>query len=172
MATTYKLIDKSILTSSQSSVSFTGLGAYSSDYKDLLVRVAGRTDRSAKLDYIKISFNGVTTNLSSRRLYAFGTTVGSDTPSTSIQAQANAANNTANTFGNVDFYIPNYSSSNYKSVSVDGVIEDNSTADNDMALSAGLWSSTSAITSIQITPNVGPNFVSGSSFYLYGIKNS
>jgi hypothetical protein len=55
---------------------------------------------------------------------------------------------TANTFGNTEFYIPNYTSSNYKSFSVDGVTENNATAA--FALYAGLWSNTAAITSFRL----------------------
>jgi hypothetical protein len=74
-------------------------------------------------------------------------------------------------FGNNIIYIPNYASSNYKSLSVDAVPEENGTQTY-MILSAGLWSSSSAITSLKLVPNIGPNFVQYSTAYLYGISNA
>jgi len=79
-----------------------------------------------------------------------------------------------NTFGNSSIYIPNYTSSNYKSYSVEGAVEANGTSSSGvqgLAMTAGLWSNTAAITRIDLGAEVG-NFVSPSTFYLYGIKNS
>ena len=84
--------------------------------------------------------------------------------------QVNGATATANTFANVSIYIPNYTSANYKSVSIDAVTENNATTAYAF-LSAGLWSNTAAITSATITNSSG-NYVQYSTAYLYGIKNS
>ena len=172
MATTYTLIDKAILTASQATVSFTGLGSFSSTYTDLLVKVSARSDSSTT--GINIQFNSSATGYSMIRLYGTGSgSPASDTGGGSTfisNTMINDSGYTANTFGNGEIYIPNFSSSNHKSISVDGVSENNATTAL-MMLTAGLWSNTAAITSIQLTSNVG-NFVSGSSFYLYGLKNS
>jgi hypothetical protein len=53
MANTYEIISKTILTADQASVSFTGLGAYSSDYTDLLVRLSIRSDAASTVDWGK-----------------------------------------------------------------------------------------------------------------------
>jgi hypothetical protein len=74
---------------------------------------------------------------------------------------------TANTFASNDIYIPNYTSSNYKSAISDTVTENNATL-SFADLYAGLWRSTSAITSITIGPN-GTGFAQYSTFSLYGI---
>ena len=76
---------------------------------------------------------------------------------------------TASTFGNAEIYIPNYASSNNKSVSADFVSETNA-ADAIFGLTAGLWANTSAITSIKLTPAAA--FAQYSTATLYGIKNS
>jgi hypothetical protein len=55
------------------------------------------------------------------------------------------------TFGNAIIYIPNYTSSNNKSISVDSVNENNDTEAYAM-LTAGLWSNSAAITSIKLLP--------------------
>jgi hypothetical protein len=75
---------------------------------------------------------------------------------------------TANTFGNCEFYIPNYVSSNQKSVSVDAVNENNATTAR-AQLAAGLWSGTAAITTVQFIPGAG-SFAQFSTFSLYGVS--
>jgi hypothetical protein len=59
---------------------------------------------------------------------------------------------------------PNYTSSNYKSISANTVNERNATAVT-MELAAILWSNTAAITSIALTPAAG-NFAEHSTAYL------
>jgi hypothetical protein len=176
MATTYTLIDKAIVGSGgAASISFTSIP---STYTDLCVKVSSRTDATdVSFGLVAISFNGVTTNLSSTILYGFGSGSGSlsTTGAPSIWSYTDTAVSTNSTFSNSEFFIGNYAGSNFKSVSVDGVNENNAT-DGRQNLTAGLWSNTSAITSVQLTPfdsnNVTKNFVQYSTAYLYGIKNS
>jgi hypothetical protein len=78
---------------------------------------------------------------------------------------------TANTFGNVDIYLPNYASSNYKSWSLDTVTENNATTAY-MGLNAGLWSDTTAISSLVFSLTYGTLFLQHSTAYLYGVKNA
>jgi hypothetical protein len=73
-------------------------------------------------------------------------------------------------FSSFDIYIPNYASSNQKSVSIDSVAEGNS-ADEWSTLIAGLWNQTSAINQITFDGG-GGTFAQYSTFYLYGINNS
>jgi hypothetical protein len=81
------------------------------------------------------------------------------------------SNETASTFSNSEIYLPNYASSSInKEYSSSGVVENNATAANSV-LTAGLWSSTAAITQIDLV-GMGGDFVSGSTFYLYGINKS
>jgi hypothetical protein len=81
--------------------------------------------------------------------------------------------NTASTFSNGEFYIPNYASANNKSVSFDSVTENNKATDQILALNAGLWADSAAITSIKLEVNGGTyNISQYSSATLYGIKNS
>lgn len=74
---------------------------------------------------------------------------------------------TANTFGNNQFYFPNYTSSNYKSASVDAVIENNATTVRTQ-LTAGLYPQTTAISRIDCIAGSG-NFATNSTFTLYGV---
>jgi hypothetical protein len=170
MATTYTLLDKTTLGSTQTSVEFTGLGAYSSNYTDLLVKVSARSARTndAGGSDGKLEFNGATTGFSSRGLFQQGS-AGSASPS-SIFFFVDSNNSTSNTYGNMEVYIPNFSSSNYKSVSLDAVSENNSSTAYGVLI-AGLWANTAAITSMKFTDNNG-GFLATSSFYLYGIKKN
>jgi hypothetical protein len=169
MANTYTLIDKSILGSSQSSVSITSIP---STYTDLKLVISART--SADMTYA-IGFNSSTSNYSGRSLRGSGSAVASYlTTAYSYGATAiglGYINNVASTFTNCEIYIPNYASSNNKSLSADNVQEQNVSSPVYANLTAGLWSDSAAITSIQIKPESG-TFETGSSFYLYGIKNS
>jgi hypothetical protein len=173
MANTYTKIATNTVSSAVASITFSSIP---STYTDLIVKASCRSDRAATDDNISFVFNGnIAANYSMKRIYGSGSTVSSS----SSLANANyadarsipAASNTASTFGNADFYIPNYTSSNYKSVSIDAVSENNATA-AEMGLNAGLWSQTAAITSITFYPTYGANFVQYSTFTLYGISNA
>ena len=165
MANTYELIASQLLTTTTASITFSSIP---STYTDLKI-VASVRSNGASEDYSSISINGVTTGFTS--IYVQGN--GSSASSGSLArwgGNYSAANNTANTFGSAELYFPNYLSSTYKSYSVDNVTETNGTTAY-AGLVAGLWSNTSAISSITLTAN-GGSYVAYSNFYLYGIKNS
>lgn len=174
MANTFTLIDKVILGSTQTTVEFTGLGAYASNYTDLKVvasiRTAWGTDTN---DQFRVKLNSATTNYTYQNLVGYGTGVEADKVSTTaiINPQTNSDASTSNTFASHEIYIPNFSSSNYKSISSDNVNEQNGNPAY-ASLYAGIWSDTSAITSITFLTFRGSGFLTNSSFYLYGIKNS
>lgn len=173
MATTYTIIDKAILTGTQTTVQFTGLGSFSSTYTDLLLKVSARNNDSASANgsYYSIGFNGSSSSLTATYLRGNGSSAASGTFG-GYGGTSTSTAQTADTFNNDEIYIPNFSSSNYKSYSTDNVVENNGTAVF-TTLIAGLWSNTAAITSIELKAGGGSfSFVSGSSFYLYGIKNS
>jgi hypothetical protein len=171
MANTYTLIASSTVGSGgASNIDFTSIPA---TYTDLCVLVSARSARSGQLiDSLKITFNGSTTTYSSRYLSGDGASASSYTGNTSSinEPLINAATSTASTFANYSIYIPNYAGSNNKSVSIDFVVENNATTGYDQ-LVAGLWSNSSAITQITLTP-VFSTLVQYSTAYLYGIKNS
>ena len=112
--------------------------------------------------------NGATTNLSSRAIYGDGSGTASFNESL-ITGQITISLNTANTFANNEFTFPNYTSTTVnKPVSADLVTENNATTALQM-LEAGLWSSTAAITSLDLVCGGSASFVSGSTFTLYGL---
>jgi hypothetical protein len=169
MANTYQLIEAKELTTTTANITFSSIPATFTDLQLVASVRALRTGFPA--DDLVIQFNGSTSGYSGRRLYANGTSVSSDTQA-DIRGFASDADQTANVFGSNSFYIPNYLSSNAKSVSIDMVTETNGT-DAPIGFYAGLWnpSTQAAITSIKVFCN-NSNMVQYSTFYLYGIKNS
>ena len=171
MATTYTLINSNVLSSSAASVTFSSIPA---TYTDLVIRCSGRSDSSfsAALD-LYVSFNGSTATYSRTVLRAFGTTADSSTGSGSAYWTLSGVPGTpatSNTFGSVEIYIPSYTVSQNKPIGVVSVIENNSATVNRINAIAGLVTITAAGSSIKLVTD--GNFVSGSSFYLYGISNA
>jgi len=167
MPANYVLLERIELNDSAASVTFSNIPQ--TGYTDLKVVMSVRATRSgAVTDIMNVSFNGTSTNESSRRLEGNGSSASSASNSLLLAYQASSTDATANTFGNAEFYIPNYTSSNFKSASNDGVSENNGTTAY-AGFAANLWSNTAAITSITFTPDAGSDFVQYSSFSLYGL---
>jgi len=168
MANTYEAIATvTVGAGGASTIDFTSIPA---TFTDLAVKISSRdTTSGSNWQNFQIAFNGVTTNLSSRAVYGNNTTATSSSFGSNIFMWTSSASATASTFGNAEIYIPNYASSNNKSVSADFVSETNA-ADAIFGLTAGLWANTSAITSIKLTPAAA--FAQYSTATLYGIKNS
>lgn len=175
MANTFTLIASSTVGSGgAANITFSSIAG---TYTDLCVKISGRGDASGTSDAgIKLTFNGNTSSYSHRYLIGTGSAASSGTNAYSVGTASiyagtmDATTATSNTFSNTEIYIPNYTSSNYKSVSIDSVDEDNTTLAY-AVLIAGLWSNTAAITSVALTPTTG-NFVQYSTAYLYGVKSS
>lgn len=166
---TYKLIEAKVLGTSAAYVEFTGLGSYSSDYTDLELVYTTRLVGGGVANTDLISLNGSTSNFSNKVIQGNGSSVSSYASAREIGLN-NGNSSTGSTYASSKIYFPNFSSSNYKSYSVDSVTENNgSTAYTQLV--AGLWSNTAAITSIRITPDTS-SYTDGSSFYLYGISNA
>ena len=166
MPNNYVLLETIALTQTAASVTFDNLPT--SGYTDLKIVASARDNRSAVASDFIIGFNGVTTNLSFRRLYGDGSNAISTSGSFGSAGIEVANTATASTFSNVEITIPNYRSSNFKSYSVDSVSENNATAAY-AQLTAGLWSNTAAITSITFTAESSSSFLQYSTFSLYGL---
>jgi hypothetical protein len=165
-----QVIQHTELGSAQSSITFSSIPQ---TYTDLLLVVSGRNSDTLNgiVTQLNIQFNSVGSGYSDRPLEGSGSSVGSGSRTSQSVIRATALPNsasTSNTFGNVQIYIPNYTSSANKSVSIDGVSENNATQ-SFQTIVAGLWANSAAITSINLSAQVGGNFVSGSSATLYGI---
>jgi hypothetical protein len=173
MANTYTLIASNVLGSSAASVTFSAIPA---TYTDLVLRYSARSSRTSDLQNVYITFNASTSSdYSQTDVKDFGVTILSTRASNDakVQSLVNGAPSTANTFSNNEIYIANYAGSTNKVFSVVDCCEANSTSDftNARAAKAALRSNTAAITEIKLDATLGSStFLSGSSFYLYGIK--
>ena len=172
---TYTLISSNVLAATATSVTFSAIPA---TYTDLVLRLSIRGDQANYSEIILLEFNGsAAANYSYTAIRANGSTADSVRGSAQTYGRvgyANSGNSTANTFGSAEIYIPSYTASQNKPLSGIGIAENNSSTAGEAWITpyATLWSDTSAITSIKISPINGPNWVIGSSFYLYGISNA
>jgi hypothetical protein len=168
MPTTMKLIAKNVLGSAAASIEFTSIPG---TYTDLVIVASLRSARSTELDDIYMRINGVVTDRTRRSLYGTGSAAASESASNAYVATVNAANSTSNTFTSVEVYLPNYAGSTNKSLSAISAQEANSSTAYIFA-TAGLWSQTAAVTSVEFYSNNSQNIASGSSFFLYGITKA
>jgi hypothetical protein len=167
MATTYKLISSvTVGSGGAADITFSSIPA---TYTDLVIKCSFRGVGTGSPN-IFLDINGASTNRTMKWLQGNGSVATSYNFTTADIATANTTTQTANTFGNSEVYLPNYASANYKSFSVDSVQESN-TGTVYVDLMAGLWSVTSAITSLKLYIN-GQNLGQYSTAYLYGISNA
>jgi hypothetical protein len=172
MANTYSLI----ASATPSGVTSVTLSSIPQTYTDLIIRLTGRTDTAAWVDGFENRINSSATTYTATVLGTFnnGSAVNVYSSRTSTNTfpggDLTAASNTSNTFNSTEFYIPNYTSAQKKLVSITTVAEANASFQGSIQTIAVLWSQTDALTSFRIIAN--GNFVSGTSIYIYGIKNS
>jgi len=173
MALTYQLIATvTVGSGGAANIEFTSIPA---TYTDLVIKYSTRDTTSGDVfQNLNMTFNNVGgTSYSQILLRGTGAAVASfsNNNTSSIQYHySTAASATASTFANGEVYIPNYTGSNNKSVSIDNVTENNATTAY-QSLTAGIFSSSSAITSIKLASN-GANLAQYSTATLYGIKNT
>lgn len=186
MPTRRQLIQKIELNSDQSSVTFSGIPQ---NYTDLKLVVSARSSFSLGIGggYF-MEFNdssGGAAGYTTRMIYGYGTSAGSLSYSTNSNYPGSflryipSATATANTFSSIESYIPNYSADVTKSYLTKKTVENNSSSSGGVDLISSLWNNTAPITKIKLwvgqpdnaAPNNYSNFVSGSTFYLYGITH-
>jgi hypothetical protein len=171
---TFELIGSATVTAStQASITFTSIP---STFTDLCIKLSSRSDKSGSTyANVFLSYNGSTASFRSLEVYGTGSGVGSGSAVASPgggqgSGYINAISSTSSTFGNYEIYIPNYAGSVNKASSTDWAVENNATLGL-LGFVANLWSDTTAITSITLTPD-GGNFVQYTTAYLYGVKNA
>jgi len=153
-----------------SSIEFTSIP---STFAHLQVRGILRSDRAAAGEAVKININSDTSaNYAYHWLVGDGSSASaaassSDTGSVYTGSTGNTA--TSGIFGAVIVDVLDYASiSKYKTLRLlNGNDRNGSGA---VAITSGLWMSSSAIASVKIAPIYGSNFVQHSTLALYGIK--
>jgi hypothetical protein len=161
-----KLIETKTLGTAQAAIEFTSIPQDGTDLV-LLCSLRNTTDGV----HGKVTFNNSASGYSVRNLTGNGSTASSESLSTTqfyFNGLFAASSYTANTFSSAFITIPNYASSANKSVSVDNVTENNATA-SFQTITAGLWSNTSAITSVKIETYSAGTIATGSTISLYKV---
>lgn len=168
MPNTFTLIASSTVGSGgASNIEFTSIPQ---TYTDLQILISARGSGNTATVGLNLYYNSSTTSYTYRRIDGSGTSPDSSGAASPSAAILQGGNSTANTFGNYSMYIPNYTGNTNKFASSDAVNENNATQEY-AVLSNTLWSNTSAITSIQLTPTSG-TILQHSTAYLYGIIKS
>jgi hypothetical protein len=171
MANTYTLIASNVLTSATYGVTFSAIPA---TYTDLVFRCSTRTNAaSVAIDKLVFRTGANTTIYSTTILEGNGAAASSTRESNNNNMAAGyntAATATSNTFSSTEIYISNYSTTGNKPISIFTAQETNATTAY-VDINAALHRATVAIDEVNFATDTG-QFIAGSSFYLYGIKNS
>lgn len=147
-------------------------------YKHLQIRLIGRTNRStAGIDQMNIRFNSDTgiNYVTNHYIQGNGSAVyaGANTSGTFMtvyRLTADGAPTLSNAFGTSIIDILDYANTNKNKTLRALSGQDMNTVSGEVFFVSAAWMSTTAISSITITPNVGTLFNQYSRFSLYGIK--
>lgn len=157
------LIETKTLASAQAAIEFTSVPQ---TFTDLVAVVSTRNSAGGSTS---IRFNSTTTGYSERLLYGTGSTAASASGSFDrfVWLLSATTAQTSNSFSNGQVYIPDYTGSTAKLVSIVSVNESNATA-ADLYIDSALWNNTAAITNVYFF-NPDGNLQIGSTISLYGI---
>lgn len=164
----FKIATITVGSSGASTIDFTSIPQ---GYMDLRLVISARGTTASDYFDMKMAMNGTstTTNWARKMLENGAGVVYTYSAAHSVMSSPPAATMAANVFGNCEIYIPNYTSSNYKSISADSVSEGTTTTSVYMEFNSFLWSNTAAISQITLSTSAG-NFAQYSTATLYGIK--
>lgn len=164
----YDALSTVSLSTATASVTFSGIP---SGYKHLQIRGIARTTRSATADGLRFEFNGDTsTNYYSHSLYGAGSSLGAYASANKIESWVVGGNTAgSNIFGAFVTDILDYSNVS-KNTTVRTITGMDNNGDGQIALNSGLWINTNAISSIRLFSDSAANFMTYSSFALYGVK--
>jgi hypothetical protein len=143
--------------------------AIPSTYTDLMVLFSVVNDRNAWDSAAAVTVNGSGSSYSGRIMYGDGSSAAAMNNVGTAYCWVNIdGRNTANSFSGGSIYIPNYTSSLNKAITIDSVGESNS-INSYQNLGAYTWAQTAAITSITLTGIYSTTWLQNSTATLYGI---
>lgn len=166
-------ISQVTLAGSVASVTFSSIPG---NFRTLVLGAQARTDRVSIDDSVLWRANG-DSGSNYDRVFVAGlgnntrTSGGNVATTAGLASQAEAANSRASNFGNGLCFFQGYALTDREkqSVAIASKLGDRTLANMSwLGLGSG-WRDNSAITSLTLIPETGPNFVSGSVFALYGI---
>lgn len=169
-ATSYESI-ATVTLSSSGTVTFSSIP---STYKHLQVRYIARSARTgATTDELAIRLNSDSgANYARHRLTGDGATAAASGQASQTEIAFNqvpTTDSTASIFGTGIIDILDYSSTT-KNKTTRALVGQDQNGSGSVRLNSGLWMNTAAVSTVYLFATVGTNFLSGSSFALYGIK--
>jgi len=137
-------------------------------YTDLRIVISARSNYSSDVfDFCRLTFNGSTTGYEGRYLRGNGGGAQSSTTQGS-NVRLDVPSSSGNSFSSAQYYVPNYTGSQGKSVSAEYVTESNNST-NYQYFTSTIWANSSGITSVSIDSANGASFVQNSTMSIYGI---
>lgn len=170
---TYELIETIPITSNTSSITFANLASFSTTYRHLQIRGTGRSNRGDDNSAVGIRFNGDTgSNYSFHNIQTLSgnwdtANSGSHTSITLGYTLAAATTASGHYGGFIIDILEPYNSNKFKTVKA---FSGQPSGRNFICVASGNWRNTNSVTSVTLIDAAGTNFVSGSSFSLYGIR--
>ena len=170
MSVTYTPIYTQVASGSSTTIVFNNIPQI---FTDLYVALSVRSTASLAGTDCWGQINGNNANVySTTRLFGSGSGSGASDRQTAQNVyrigDQNAANSTANIFTSQSIYIPNYRSTQNKSLSTESAQESNAATTFYVMANAHVFSSTASITSLSFISGSG-NFAANSTFFLYGV---
>lgn len=165
------LIESKTLGTTATSIEFTNIPQNGTD---LLVLISTRLSTAALNGRIRFNSDSGT-NYSYRVLYGTSSSVASQNFSSQtgiFYGILGGGTNTANSFSTASIYIPNYTLSQNKNTSSEGVSETNDGGAAYQQTSAGLWSNTAAITTITLSVESTATYAANTIASLYRITRA
>lgn len=163
---------ESIATANPSGTSSVTFSSISGAYKSLQIRGITKSGQTSSADYtdILIAFNG-TALTKSHRLSGDGTTVTAGSSTQNIGVTINNHSSLVNNFNPIIIDIIDYASTT-KNKTVRGIsgIDSNLSYPLFLTMNSAFLNSTTAVTSITLSTASATNWISGTTFALYGIK--
>jgi len=160
-----RIIERVELTAPQATITFANIPQ---NFEALILHIYARTSRAAVSDSSLISFNNdvVAPNYNFQYLNGIAAAVGVNRLAGNRDLVSLPGNNeAAGEYGGGTLLIPGYAETDrHKHYLLIGGRQDNA-----VEIRSSRWLDTDAITEIDITPNIGPNFLAGSVFELEGV---
>ncbi len=172
----YELLETRVLTTSETSVTFSSLGTYAAEYKHLQIRAVTRDTRAISgTNNVLMTFNS-DTGSNYRQLHVLK----GDGSNTSSYAEAQSssiipfgspsANDTTNAFtAAVIDLLDAFSSNKYTTSRTLRGTNVAAAYATQVVLASGLWMNTASLTDISFAP-ISASFAVGSRFSIYGVK--
>jgi uncharacterized protein (DUF736 family) len=176
MALTYEVIQTATVDNSAPTV--IELASIPGTYTDLLITISVRTTANINADQgaLYIRFNSNTANYYNVRLDGFSGNTAADANARLIATYGGGTQVTANTFNNIEFYIPSYTSANTKNAySFYAGLDATGNLQYDLGIVSQSWENSAAITNLRValaSNEVGNAYAQYSNVTIWGIKKA